>query len=290
MEVPETAPLRYDRTTPELIAIPKSKDELSTANVEQEQPQENHAEGRQEALQRAPMITEEEGEPSKLETVVASKPDRQATRRGNPDPAQEETQRVEITLDSEIVETIRQIAQEQRELRAEFRDTRQELFEIRVLVKTHESRLNRAFGLAGDVIDGQRALCAGIDELMKLQETTAARGQVSTPTQDPIESEPVSSNVDAGPEVPPERLVVTVPGAESLYVLENNRPERRVLVTQNQERGNLAERSKANVRQQEAVEALGEARIWSKRENRLELKTDKALERWRTASDTSCEW
>ena len=37
---------------------------------------------------------------------------------------------------------------------------------------------------------------------MKLQETIAAQGQVLTPTQDPIELEPVSSNVDAGPEVP----------------------------------------------------------------------------------------
>ena len=41
-------------------------------------------------------------------------------------------------------------------------------------------RLNQTFELAGDVIDGQRALRAGIDELMKLQETTAAQGQVST--------------------------------------------------------------------------------------------------------------
>ena len=140
VEVPETAPPRYERVAPESITIPKSDDELSTINVEQEQPQENHAEGTHKAPQRVIMVTEEEGEPSELETAVASKPDRQATRRGNPDPApREETQRVEITLDSEIVETIRQIAQEQRELRAEFRETHQELFEIRVLVKTHES-------------------------------------------------------------------------------------------------------------------------------------------------------
>ena len=114
--------------------------------------------------------------------AVVSKPlDRQATRRGNPDPApREETQRIEITLDSGIVETIWQMAQEQRELQAEFRGARQGLFEIRVLVKTHKSRLNQAFELAGDVIDCQRALRAGIDELMKLQETTAAQGQVST--------------------------------------------------------------------------------------------------------------
>ena len=88
----------------------------------------------------------------------------------------EKKQRAEITLDSGIVETIRQIVQEQRELRAEFRETPQEPFEIWVLVKTHESRSNQAFELAGDVIDGQRALRAGIDELMKLQETTAAQG------------------------------------------------------------------------------------------------------------------
>ena len=158
-------------------------------------------------------------------------------------------------------------------------------------MKTHESRLNQAFELAGDVIDGQRALRAGVDELMKLQETTAAQGQVSTPTQDSIESEPASSNVDAGPEVPPERLVVTVPGAGSLYVLEEkNRPERRVLVTQNQERGNLAGRSNMNVRHQEAVETAGEARIRSRGENQLELKTDEVLEGWRITSDTSCEW
>ena len=35
---------------------------------------------------------------------------------------------------------------------------------------------------------------------------------------------------------------------------------------------------------------LGEARVWSRGENRFERKTDKALGRWRTAPDTSCEW
>ena len=38
------------------------------------------------------------------------------------------------------------------------------------------------------------------------------------------------------------------------------------------------------------METLGEARIWSRVENRFERRTDKALERWPTVSDTSCEW
>ena len=95
VEVPETALQRCERVAPELIAIPKSDDELSTVNVEQEQPRENHAEGTHEAPQRVLMVTEEEGEPSEFETrhketAVASKPDRQATRSGNPDPAPRE--------------------------------------------------------------------------------------------------------------------------------------------------------------------------------------------------------
>ena len=80
VEVPEIAPPRCKWATPELIAIPKSKDNLSAVDVKQGHPWENHAEGMQEAPQQAPMVTEEEGEPSKLKTrhkemAVVSKPD-----------------------------------------------------------------------------------------------------------------------------------------------------------------------------------------------------------------------
>ena len=124
MEIPETAPPRYERVTPELVPIPRSEDELSTLDAQQEQPWEDWVEETQEAPQQAPTTQEEEGEPSRPkmrheETAVASRTDRQMTRRGNPDPGpQEETQRVEITLDPETTEIIRQIAQEQREMRA----------------------------------------------------------------------------------------------------------------------------------------------------------------------------
>ena len=60
-------------------------------------------------------------------------------------------QRSQVTLDPEIAETIRRTAQELRQLQMEVEGLHRETFEVQVLVKTHESCLNRVFQF-GDVM------------------------------------------------------------------------------------------------------------------------------------------
>ena len=125
-----------------------------------------------------PIIKEEEGEPSRRDMghevmAVASRTDLQMNRRENPNPLapREEAQRAQVTLDPETAEMIQQIAQEQRELWTEVRDMRQELFEVRVTVKTHDIQLDQVFKCVGNVIDDQWGLCATVEEIKKFQGT-----------------------------------------------------------------------------------------------------------------------
>ena len=92
VDIPETAPPRYERVPPESITIPRNEDNMSAVDAESEQPREDHAEGAEEAPQRAPVIKEEEEEPNGLNTeheamAVASRTDQHASRRKSPDPA-----------------------------------------------------------------------------------------------------------------------------------------------------------------------------------------------------------
>jgi hypothetical protein len=59
---------------------------------------------------------------------------------------QEEPQRLQITLDPEITETIRRMAREQRTLRTEIEGSRRDTFELGILMKTHGSQLDQLFG------------------------------------------------------------------------------------------------------------------------------------------------
>ena len=116
-----------------------------------------------------------------------------------------EPQQVWIALDPEIAEVIRGIAREQRNLQTDVENIRKETFEVRVLVKTQESRLNRVFQRIGDVIEDQWILRAEINELKKLQEAAGSQDQRPVSQQMPIKSEAAS----------PEPFVVTVSGTES---------------------------------------------------------------------------
>jgi len=196
-------------------------------------------------------------------------------------------QQLRVTLDPEIAETIRRMAQEQRQLRTEVEGSRRETFEVRVLVKTHESRLNRVFQRIGNIVDDQWVVRAGIDELSKqLQEAMGDQGQAATPNRTPIKSEPVSLNIGSRQAVSPEPFVVTVTNNESLsyaseedVVLEHGTPP-----DQGQERGGSANHSDGVAR------TLGEDWIQNRDgRQRFGLGTDEALERWRAASEASRE-
>ena len=220
---------------------------MSTLDAQQEQPWEDRVEETQEAPQQAPTTQEEEGEPSRPETrheemAVASRTDRQTTRRGNPDLGpREETQRAEITLDPETAETIRQIAQEQREIRAEVRDMCQELFKIQVTVKTHDIQLDQVFKRVGDCIADQWGLHATVEEIRKLQVTTGARPPTQTPAQTMVKTELVPPNTNTGPEGTPAPRTSMVSDIKSLYASEEeSHTERGVLRTRNRGQGNVA--------------------------------------------------
>ena len=296
VEIPETAPPRYERVAPELVPIPRSEDELSTLDAQQEQPREDRVEETQEAPQQAPTTQEEEGEPSRPETrheetAVASRTDRQTTRRGNPDPGpREETQRAEITLDPETAETIWQIAQEQREMRVEVRDMRQELFKIRVTVKTHDVRLDQVFKRVGDCIADQWGLRAAVEEIRKLQVTAGARPPTRAPAQTLVKTEPVPPTTNTGPEGAPAPRTSMVSDIESLYASEEeSHTERGVPRTRNRGQGNVAGRPEASNQHQDVVETPGEAWIRRRNEHRFGLGTEEALERWHAASIASRE-
>ena len=120
------------------------------------------------------VIKEEEEEPNGLNTeceamTAALGTDHHVNRRESPGPAPRvEAQRAQVTLDPESTGVIQQIAQDQGQLRMEVVNARHETFEVRVLVKTHEARLNQVFKRIGDVLDDQWVLRAGMDELKRL--------------------------------------------------------------------------------------------------------------------------
>ena len=247
---------------------------------------------------------------------------------GNSQPiVREEPQRVQFTLDPEIAEIIRRMAQEQRDLRTEVEGTRRELktevdgarrelkaevegarkdtFEVRVLVKTHESRLNRVFQRVGNIIDDQWSLRAGIDELKDMYKTNETRERVSQASHTSIKSEPVSPVITPKREPLPGSLLTrmsqeTSPkpfvsavsrGIESLYASEEEGPSRPGPIhEQRRSRETTTERSGVDDRQPNAVATPGEAWIRNRAENRqFGLGTDEVLERWRAASMASRE-
>jgi hypothetical protein len=212
----------------------------------------------------------------------------------------EEPQRAQVTLDPEIADTIRQIAQEQRGLRTEItheqrglrteiEGSRRETFELRVLVKTHEARLGRMFQRIGDVIEDQWSLRAGFDELRKeLRDAAGVRGQGPTPTQTPIKSEPISPHISAKQEGSPEPFIVTVSDIESLYASEREPlggPSDPI-----RERGDATEQPNRSNERQETMGTPGEEWIRNRNgQHRFGLGTAEALERWRLASEASRE-
>ena len=198
-----------------------------------------------------------------------------------------EPQQVQVTLDPEIVETIRRMAREQQSIRTEIESSRREMFEIRVLAKTHESQLNRVFQRVGDIIEDQWGLRAGIDELKTLWGAAGAQGRGSSPVETPIKSEPVSPDLAIQPEVSPEPFVVTVSDIESLYATDEKPIAQGT--PEGQERRDTAEQP-VLVEQQEVPITPGEAWIRNRDgQRRRGLGTEEILQRWRAASEESHE-
>ena len=116
VDIPETAPPRYEWVPPESITIPRNEDNMLAVDAESEQPWEDHAEGAEEAPQRVPVIKEEEEEPNGLNTeheamAVALRTDQHVSRRKSPSPVPRvEVQHAQVTLDPEITRVIWQIA------------------------------------------------------------------------------------------------------------------------------------------------------------------------------------
>ena len=203
------------------------------------------------------------------------------------------SQNVRIALDREIVETIRGIAQEQRNLRteltrgqrnlrteltqeqrilrSEIQGVRQDTAELRTLVKTHESRLGLVFKRIGDVIDDQWAVREGMDELRRTYEARVT-------TRDPIKSEPISTNNGGNRSSHQGPVAMPRSDIESLYASEEDNRE---VVPEN------AVEQRQDRRPQETP---GEA--WTRTRDqpqRFGLGTEEALERWRAASEASRE-
>ncbi|KAF9780821.1 hypothetical protein BJ322DRAFT_1023539 [Thelephora terrestris] len=152
------------------------------------------------------------------------------------------SQNARTALDREIVETIRGIAREQKNLRTELvqeqrnlrseiqsarqeqRDTRIEIHgvrrdaaELQSTAKTHESRLGLLFKRIGDVIDDQWIVREGMDELKRTYEARV-------PARSPIKAEPKSTNggnrdSNSAPIVRPRSDI------ESLYASEEDNQE-----------------------------------------------------------------
>ena len=201
---------------------------------------------------------------------------------------QNEPRWVQVTLDPEIAETIRRMAREQQSIRTEVESLRRETFEIRALVKTHESRLSQVFQRVGDIIEGQWGLRSGIDELKTLRGAVGARGQGSSLVETPIKSEPVSPDLAIQPEVSPEPFPVMVSDIESLYATD----EKPVVqgTPGGQERRDTVEKP-VLVEQQEALVTPGGAWIRDRDGlHRRGLETEEILQRWRAASEEGREW
>ena len=285
-EMPETDPPDYtERVEPDPVVVPRLDEE--SPNPEQDQSREESQDIRPEGDRDAPTIepkTEDGADGGTRGPPISE----------NIDVApREEVQRVQIALDPEITETIQRMAREQRELRAEVEGSRRETLEIRAMVKTHESRLDRVFKRVGDIIDDQWTLCAGIDELKELQRATRVQRPAPTHTRTPVKAEPVSPNVDAGQmrSPAPERAAVTM-DIESLYASEEGDGNgQRDPFEQRQEADGLDERSNVGNRQQDAMRTPGEEWIRNRQgdQQRFGLATEEALERWRLASEASRE-
>jgi len=285
-ESPDANPPGYtERVEPGSVEMPRTDGEPSAREPEQAQ------EARHEESQEIPWVgpgTEAERNDGLDQPDVTQGTMTTAPRTGRDENLERlQPQQLRVTLDPEIAETIRRMAQEQRQLRTEVEGSRRETFEVRVLVKTHESRLNRVFQRIGNIVDDQWVVRAGIDELSKqLQEAMGDQGQAATPNRTPIKSEPVSLNIGSRQAVSPEPFVVTVTNNESLsyaseedVVLEHGTPP-----DQGQERGGSANHSDGVAR------TLGEDWIQNRDgRQRFGLGTDEALERWRAASEASRE-
>ena len=200
------------------------------------------------------------------------------------------SQNERIALDREIVETIRGIAQEQRNLRtelargqrnlrteltqeqrilqSEIQGVRQDTAELRTLVKTHESRLGLVFKRIGDVIDDQWAVREGMDELRKTYEARVT-------ARDLIKSEPISTNNSGDRDSPPAPIAMPRSDIESLYASEEDNREA-VPETARQDRRSRETPGEAWVRTRDQPQRFG-------------LGTEEALERWRAASEASRE-
>jgi len=283
----ETDPPGYtERVEPEPVAMPRVDDEPSNREPEQTQEVPSHEEG-QEVPRAGPTTEAEENEVPTRPDVVPETTTITPRMNEEEDLRMVQPQRLQATLDPEIAETIRRMAQEQRQLRTEVEGSRRETFEVRVLVKTNESRLNRVFQRIGDVIDDQWVVRAGIDELSKkLQGAAGVQGQAATPNQTPIKPEPVSLNVSSRREASPEPFIVTVTDAESLsYASEEDvRIEHRTPPDQSREQGGSAGHADG------AARTPGEEWVQNRDgRRRFGLGTDEALERWHAASEASRE-
>ena len=112
----------------------------------------------------------------------------------------------------------------------------QELFEVWVMVKTHDVWLDQVFKRVGDVIDDQWGLCATVEEIKKFQETAGARSWTQTSAQTPIRAGPGPQNTNVRSEGLPRLRTSLVTNIESLYASEEgNHPEQGAQGTQNQE-------------------------------------------------------
>jgi hypothetical protein len=292
-DIPETNPPSYtERVESGSVGVPKIDEEPSMTEPDRLPENDRGA---------SPAVVATRGEGNEESNNVDAVQDAATTTISGPsqhedgggDPAvitRDEAQRVQVTLDPEIAETIRRMAHEQRGLRTEIESSRRETFEVRVLVKTHESRLNRVFQRIGDVIEDQWSLHAGFDELKKeLRDAAGTRGQVATPTSTPIKSEPVSPHISGRQEGSPEPFIVTVSGVESLYASEEDEPLGDP-PGPTRDRGNTAERTNRGNEQQETMGTPGEEWIRNRNgQHRFGLGTAEALERWRMASEASRE-
>lgn len=287
---PETDPPDYtEQVGPESVVIQRAGEEPTNSEPEQtpelrsEERQETHPEGSQDTSLVEPKIEDE--------TIDGLHEHDIGEGRGAA--PREEVQRVQITLDPEITETIRQMAREQRELRAGIEDSRRETGEIRAMVKTHEFRLDRVFKRVGDIIDDQWTLCAGIDELKELQRAAKVQEKIPARARTPIKTEPVSPTLGMGrtSSPAPEPVAATM-DIESLYASdENDGTGRQHLLERDRMIGGSAERSNVEGQQQNAMGTPGEEWIRNRQEDRQRfgLATDEALERWRLASEASRE-
>ena len=201
--------------------------------------------------------------------------------------SREEPRRTEIKLDLEIAELIRRIAQEQVLLRSEVVKARDETFEVRVMVKAHETRLKQVFKRMGDIIHDQSALHAGVDDLQTavkdIQKAAEIRGQARTPTRSSHKSGPVSPNVSREHNDPQRSVMGPRSDIESLYASEGGNH-----TGQNQGQEDPGNQPNVNLdRRQEVADTPGEAWIRRRETHRFGLGTDEAVERWRAASEAS---